>query len=44
MENIQQHMIKTKTTKARFGHLFRPLAWKRNGPILEEVYISVEGS
>ena len=24
-------------TKARFGRLLRPLAWKRNGSILEEV-------
>ena len=31
------HKIKTKKTKAIFGHLLRPLVWKRNGPALKEV-------
>jgi len=26
-----------KVMKSRFGRLLRPLAWKRNGPILEDV-------
>jgi len=30
-------MKRTRKTKARFGRLLRPPAWKENGFILEEV-------
>jgi len=30
--------------KAKFGCFLRPPAWKRNGPILEEVSIDKPGS
>ena len=30
------HKMNQKT-KARFGRLLQPLAWKRNGPTLDEV-------
>ena len=36
-QNILQHKINTQKVKARFGRLLRPLAWKRNGSILEGV-------
>jgi len=37
-QNILRRKINSKKTKARFGRLLPPPAWKRNRSILEEVY------
>jgi len=36
-QNIPQHKMNRKKTKAKFSRLLQPVAWKRNGLILEEV-------